>query len=139
METCLRSFQKTPDNRRSIYLKLVSSIEGQLRDLYAQRHEEAGENQASVAKKLGVSRSVINRRLTGATNMTIHTLAEMIWALEGCIDVDIVPAETLTANKHRIVPQHGSREWTAPFGNALTASSPTANPTAGGVVTQAAP
>jgi transcriptional regulator with XRE-family HTH domain len=37
--------------------------------------------QQTIAKKLGVNRSVINRMLKGETNLTLRSLAEIAWAL----------------------------------------------------------
>lgn len=90
----MRSFQNKADGRRKVYLALSSSIEGQLREAFARLHEEGGLTQASVAARLGVNRSEVNRRLSGRRNMTIETVADMVWALGQCIDVNIFdPAE----------------------------------------------
>lgn len=76
-------------NRRQVYLALSSSIEGQLRDGYARRHAAGLDTQATLADKIGVRRTAINKRLLGKTNMTTETLADMVWALGYCIDVHI--------------------------------------------------
>ena len=83
------SFLRKIDPRRAIYLNLVGSVEAQLRDVYARLHDAGLENQTSLAKKLGVGRSVINRRLTGQKNMTLETVADMVWALGASISVKI--------------------------------------------------
>lgn len=75
--------------RRALYLRLAGQIEGQLREAYHRRFNAGELNQSSLAAKLGVSRSVVNRRLNGQTNMTIETIAEMAWALGLEIDVTI--------------------------------------------------
>ncbi len=75
-------------------MALVSRVESQLRDLFIARCDAGDFNQAKLAEKLGVNRSVVNRRLTGRSNMTLETLADMVWGVGGCIDVDIFdPAE----------------------------------------------
>lgn len=98
------SFSRKPNNRRSVYLKLAGEIEGQLRQAYAKRNEQKRETQVSVAEKLGVDRSAVNRRLVGRTNMTIETIADMVWALGHCIKVEIFDPEDHPSNEHRIVP-----------------------------------
>lgn len=100
----MRTFKRQPDNRRSVYLKLVGEIEGQLRQAYAKRHEQGLETQAGLAKKLDVDRSVIHRRLTGRTNMTIQTVADLVWALGYCIAVSISDADESGGNQHRVLP-----------------------------------
>lgn len=88
------SSRRTTDLRRRTYLALVSRVESQLRELFAKRCEQDGLSQAALADKLGVNRSVIHRRLTGRSNMTLETLADMAWGVGGCIDLDIYdPAE----------------------------------------------
>jgi hypothetical protein len=52
--------------------------------------EESGITQGALAKKLGVNRSVINRRVTGQTNLTLHSMAELAWALDYDLVVDFV-------------------------------------------------
>ena len=97
----MRSFRNQPSNRRAVYLDLVGSIEGQLRDAYAKRHARGLDTQASVAAKLGVHRSAVNRRLTSQTNMRLDTVADMAWALGQSVVVKIFdPAETPTNAPH---------------------------------------
>lgn len=93
-------------NRRQVYLSLSSTIEGKLRDAYAKRHAAGLDTQASIAAKLGVNRSAINRRLTGRINMTIETIADMVWALGYCIEVDIFDPYVRPSNSHRIISEH---------------------------------
>ena len=86
----MRSFRINKVNaRRATFLSLVSQIGSQLRDAYALKSEQGLENQASLAKKLNVDRSAINRRLTGRTNMTLQSLADMVWSLGYAIRVII--------------------------------------------------
>lgn len=115
LEIEVRSFKRTPDNRRSVYLNLAGSIESQLREAYAKRHEKDGTSQSAVAARLGVDRSVVNRRLTGRTNMRIDTIADMVWALGHCIKVEIFDPDETNTNETVIIPSfepfsHGESE-----------------------------
>ncbi len=103
----MRSFKRKSDNRRQVFLALSSQIESQLRDAYAKRHEQ-GETQTSVARRLGVDRSTVNKRLTGQRNMTIETIADMVWALGHCIKINIFDPSENNTNHHIIVPQHSA-------------------------------
>ena len=76
-----------------MYLRLVGAIESQLRDAYARRHDE-GVTQSSLARKVGVGRAAINRRLTGRANLTIKTIADLVWALDHSIKVEIFDPQT---------------------------------------------
>ena len=87
------SFLRKIDTRRKTYLKLAGSIEGQLREAYALRHEQDGLTQQQIADSLGINRSAVHRRLSGRLNMTILTIADLVWALDHDIRVSIVPNE----------------------------------------------
>lgn len=104
----MRSFKRRPENRRSVYLKLVGDLEGQLREAYAKRHEQKRETQASIASRLGIDRSAVHRRLVGRTNMTVETIADMVWALGHCIKIEIFDPEDVMSNEHRIVPDYSN-------------------------------
>lgn len=101
----VRSFRHQSDNRREVYLNLINSIESQVRQAYARRHEEQGLTQSALAEKLGVDRSVIHRRLSRQTNVTAETVADMVWGLGHCIKVDIFDPEDRPSNEFRVVPQ----------------------------------
>lgn len=83
------SSRPLPDSRRKVFLNLSGQIEGQLRDAYDCQYQAGKATQASLAKKLGIGRSAVHRRLTGQTNMTMETLADMVWALDCAINVEI--------------------------------------------------
>jgi transcriptional regulator with XRE-family HTH domain len=78
----VRSFLKASNPRREMYLALAGSIESQLRDAFARQSKGGNVSQSSLAKKLGINRSAVHKRLTGQTNMTIETIADMLWALD---------------------------------------------------------
>lgn len=83
------SSRQAPDPRRLMFLKLSSLIEAQLREAYARKHEKEGLSQSEIARILGVDRSAIHNRLSGKTNMTIETIADMVWALGHDVQVNI--------------------------------------------------
>lgn len=98
-------FRERNDRRKEIFLSLAGSIETQLRDAFAKKNITGLVNQTQLAEKLGVDRSAVNRRLTGQTNMRISTLADMIWALDQCIEVKIFdPNENREVN-HPLSPE----------------------------------
>lgn len=43
---------------------------------------ESGMKQQELAQKLGVDRSIVNRRLSGEANLTLRSLADLAWAFE---------------------------------------------------------
>jgi DNA-binding phage protein len=82
-------FLKRPSARRRVFLSLISDIERDLRAAFVRWSKENNGTQSSLAKILGINRSAVHRRLTGRANLTIETIADMVWALGYCIHVDI--------------------------------------------------
>ncbi len=89
-----------------MYLALVAKVEGALREAYVRRNEAGIENQSTVAEKLGVNRSVVNRRLTSRHNMTLETVADMAWALGQSVEIDIFDPDERPSNQPRIISEH---------------------------------
>jgi predicted XRE-type DNA-binding protein len=88
----LPSFRTKVSARRGVYLALSAQVERQLREAYARKFETGQVTQSSIADKLGIDRSAVHRRLAGRTNMTLETLADMVWALDQAIEVRICDA-----------------------------------------------
>lgn len=51
----------------------------------------SGLKQNEIATKLGLDRSIVNRRILGQSNLTLRTIADFAWALEHDIEFDLVP------------------------------------------------
>lgn len=94
----MRSFQVDNDDRRRIYLAFVGSLESQLRELFGQRKAAGATSQQQIAAMLGVNKSVVNRRLNGADNLTAKSIADLVWAMDGVIEVKITAAEDCPQN-----------------------------------------
>ena len=83
------SSRRTSDPKRAKYLSLSGQIESQLREAYGRKHAAGKVTQSSIASRLGINRSAVHHRLMGRTNMTIETIADMVWALDHDIVVNI--------------------------------------------------
>lgn len=94
----MQSFRSNPNARRKTFLRLAGEIESQLRDAYDRKFRLEGVTQSSLAEKLGINRSAVHHRLMGQTNMTIETIADMVWALGCSISVKIADAQAPTSN-----------------------------------------
>src|SRR5690349_5279625 len=70
------------DKRRRSYLRLISEIKHALAQALAEEHAERGLTMAEMARTLEVDRSHISRKLSGDTNMTLETLADLAYALD---------------------------------------------------------
>jgi hypothetical protein len=116
-----------------MFLKISGMIEGQLRDAYDKKFRDGQINQSSLAAKLGVNRSAIHHRLSGRTNMTIETIADMVWGLGQDIEVRIFDPAVTKKNDHiatntpsavsaSVIPPTGVNK---PAANAIPVSSAT--------------
>jgi hypothetical protein len=85
----LPSSRRTTDPKRKVFLNLSGQIESQLREAYGRKFQAGATNQTSLAKKIGIGRSTIHRRLMGHTNMTVESIADMVWALDHAIKIEI--------------------------------------------------
>jgi len=104
----LFSFRTKTSDRRNVFLALSAQIEQQLREAYHRKFQAKQATQSSLAKKLGVDRSAIHRRLTGRTNMTIETVADMVWGLDQHIDVCIYDRADCMTHDATMAPMPGT-------------------------------
>jgi hypothetical protein len=102
----MRSFLRKPSNRRSMYLNLAGSVEGQLREAYAERYAAGLDTQVTLADKLDVGRSVINKRLRGLMNMTLETVSDMAWALGYSVIIQIFDPNRSPTNAPYVRSEH---------------------------------
>ncbi|WP_158047079.1 helix-turn-helix transcriptional regulator [Skermanella pratensis] len=79
------------DERRRSYLRLVSEIKHVLAQALAEEQERRGLTMAEMARILEVDRSHISRKLSGETNMTLETLADLAYALDRPVQISLLP------------------------------------------------
>ncbi|MBY2993800.1 helix-turn-helix transcriptional regulator [Rhizobium leguminosarum] len=61
----------------------------------------SGLRQQQVAERLGVDRSIINRRLSGHANLTLRSIADLAWAMDHHVEFSLKPKTVVvTANEH---------------------------------------
>jgi hypothetical protein len=96
-------FQNRPDQQRRVFLDFISKIENGLRDAYGTRHEQGRTNQSVLAKKLNVHRSVIHHRLTGQRNLTIKSIADLVWALDWGVKIDFFDPQKMRGENSAII------------------------------------
>jgi hypothetical protein len=120
-----------------MFLKLSGQIEGQLREAYAKKQAAGVLNQSILADRLEVNRSVINRRLNGNVNMTEESIADMVWAMDYDITVNIFDPLESKGNQrptlaHVAVPPIASPQVSnAMSRQPVNPSAPTLDPAAG--------
>lgn len=80
------SYQLRIDKRSLKVAKFISRLQSAIQSALA----ESGMTQQEVAEKLGVDRSVVNRRLKGKANLTARSIADFAFALDRDIKVEFV-------------------------------------------------
>ncbi len=73
--------------RRRTFIRLIGQIHDALNAALEEEHKLTGLTRADIAKTLGLNRSFITRKFTGADNMTIETLADLAFALNRPVEV----------------------------------------------------
>jgi len=78
------SFRPKVSARRRAFARLVGDIHQELgRVLDA----TPGVPKAEIARRLGVDRSLVTRRLNGTSNMTLESLSDLAWAMDQTVEV----------------------------------------------------
>ena len=72
-----------------MFSKLSDQIGQQLKTAYEKKCLAGDFSQSTLATRLNVDRAAISRRLSGKTNMTAETIADLVWALGYDIEVSI--------------------------------------------------
>jgi len=112
----LNSSPKSPNNRRQMYLSLASSVQSQFREAYGARHENSLDNQVTLANKLGVGRSAVNKRLRGLMNYTLESISDLAWALGYAVIIKIFNPNEYATNEFYVRSEHASPPPVLPVG-----------------------
>jgi len=78
------------DGFRRLYA--IEGLVAEAAELIAELMESRGVNKAELAKRLGSSRSHVTQLLSGSSNMTVRTLAEVAFALDASVKLQPLPA-----------------------------------------------
>lgn len=81
------SYQMRNDERSRKAGRFVSRVHKAIQKAVV----HSGLKQNDIAIKLGLDRSIVNRRILGQSNLTLRTIADFAWALDHEIVFDLVP------------------------------------------------
>ena len=84
------------------------SLATEATELIAGLMKEGDVNKADLARKIGKSKAFVTQLLGGTRNMTMHTLADLAFALGHRINLEVIPVEG-TGNEQMGIPLHRSR------------------------------
>lgn len=62
--------------------RFIGRVRGELLRALSERKSERGFSQEALARKLDTKRSLINRQLSGESNLTLRSLADLAWAMD---------------------------------------------------------
>lgn len=62
--------------------RFIGRVRGELLRALSERKSERGLSQEALARKLDTKRSLINRQLSGESNLTLRSLADLAWAMD---------------------------------------------------------
>lgn len=96
-----RDLMKDPSFQR---LLASESLVTEAAELIARLMDEKKVNKAALAKRLNRSRSWVTQLLSGKTNMTVRTLAELAFALESEVNLQAQPAALAGASQEGTRP-----------------------------------
>lgn len=87
------SFQFDVDPKELVAIDLVTSVGRQLQETLVDRKKIGKLTQQEIANRLGIDRARVNKCFSGYNNLTLKTLAELAWAMDATIHVEIRPNE----------------------------------------------
>ncbi len=77
----MNSYEYAIDEKSLVGSRFISEVNDELKRALFFEKEESGITQQSIADKLEVHRSVVNRRFMGLENLTARSIAETLWAI----------------------------------------------------------
>jgi transcriptional regulator with XRE-family HTH domain len=62
--------------------RFIGRVRGELLRALSERKSDGGLTQEALARKLDTERALINRQLSGESNLTLRSLADLAWAMD---------------------------------------------------------
>lgn len=75
------SYEYKIDEQSRVGSRFIGRVKDELQRALVAEKASRKITQQSIADKLGVNRSVVNRQFMGLENMTIRSIAELLWAI----------------------------------------------------------
>lgn len=116
------SFRPQISPRRRAFARLLGDIQQELARVMA---DTPRVSKAEIARRLGINRSLVTRRLNGTSNMTLESLSDLAWALDQRVIVRLEDRTPATVWSNAVGP--GALQAT--HGHVLTQSDAAAHET----------
>jgi transcriptional regulator with XRE-family HTH domain len=88
------SFQFDVGGRARKAGRFIGRVRDELLKALSEKKAKEGLTQQALATKLGVHRSLINRQLSGESNLTLRSLADLAWAMDMDLKFELQERET---------------------------------------------
>lgn len=85
----MTSFNFSVAKRRRTYVRLIGDIREQLHKSLDEENAARQLTQQGMADALNTSKSFISRKMNGTSNMTLETLADLAYALDRVVNVEL--------------------------------------------------
>ncbi len=85
----MTSFNLKSDPRRRTFVRLIGDIRHALNEALAEEYARRKLTKADIAKALKTNKSFVTRKLSGESNMTLATLADLAYALDRTIKITL--------------------------------------------------
>ncbi len=96
------SFSLNVNPRRKTYIRLINDIHRALNTALSEESAKRGLTRKMIADLLGKNKSVITRKFSGNGNMTLETLADLAYALDRPIKIDMPPRHQPTTGQNSL-------------------------------------
>lgn len=78
------------DARKRTYVRLIGEIQHALHQALVEEFEKRQLTRTGMAEALNTDKSFVTRKLNGTSNMTLETLADLAYALDRAVRVQLV-------------------------------------------------
>ncbi len=92
------------DKRRRVYVRLIGEIQHALNQALHEEHQKRGLTCSEMARLISKDKSFVSRKLSGMSNMTLETFADLVFALDRSVKV-LLPARGEAFGSNHVLPQ----------------------------------
>jgi len=86
----MTSSNLSSDKRRRTYVRLIGEIRHALNQALQEEHERRDLTRTRIAEVLSTDKSFVTRKMNGTSNMTLETLADLAFALDRVVKVQLL-------------------------------------------------
>lgn len=90
--------------RRRTFVRLLGEIQHALLEALSEEHHSRGLTRAEIARLIGRDKSFVTRKLTGESNMTLQSLADLAFALDRPVKVTLPSRATGVGSNRTTAP-----------------------------------